>query len=277
MWYDKACQAADFIKSKIVEKYKEYKTPKACIVLGSALGSFADRIKSPLAIPYGDIEGFSVSTVSGHAGKLIYGFINDIPIICMQGRTHIYEGNTPQQVILPVRTCALLGVDVVVLTNAAGAINYEYNVGDFMVIEDHLSFFLDSPLFGRNEEKFGLRFPSMDEAYDKKMRKIAIECAKELGINVHSGVYAYMKGPQFETPAEIRALRILGADAVGMSTVPETIACVHAGVKVLGISCLSNLAAGMSESKLSHEDVNKMEDVVAKNFGDWMEAVICRL
>lgn len=277
MWYEKACQAADCIRTRITEKYKDFKIPEVCIVLGSALGSFADRIESPLTIPYGDIDGFSVSTVSGHAGRLVYGFIKDKPILCMQGRTHIYEGNTPQQVVLPLRTCIKLGVKNIVLTNAAGAINYDYNVGEFMVIEDHLSFFLDSPLFGKNESEFGLRFPSMDEAYDKELRKIAIECAKELGITVHSGIYAYMKGPQFETPAEIRALRILGADAVGMSTVPETIACVHAGAKVLGISCLSNLAAGMSENKLSHEDVNRMEDVVAKEFGDWMEAVICRL
>jgi purine-nucleoside phosphorylase len=277
MWFDKACQAADYIKMKITEKYKDYKAPKVCIVLGSALGSFADRIESPLIIPYRDIEGFSVSTVSGHAGRLIYGFVKENPILCMQGRTHIYEGNSPQQVVLPLRACTLLGAKNVVLTNAAGAINYDYNVGEFMVIEDHLSFFLDSPLFGKNEDDLGLRFPSMDEAYDKELREIAIECAKELGISVHSGVYAYMKGPQFETPAEIRALRILGADAVGMSTVPETIACVHAGAKVLGISCLSNLAAGMSEKKLSHEDVNRMEDIVAKGFGDWMEALICRL
>ncbi|HPZ52967.1 MAG TPA: purine-nucleoside phosphorylase, partial [Clostridia bacterium] len=201
MWFDKACQAADYIKMKITEKYKDYKAPKVCIVLGSALGSFADRIESPLIIPYRDIEGFSVSTVSGHAGRLIYGFVKENPILCMQGRTHIYEGNSPQQVVLPLRACTLLGAKNVVLTNAAGAINYDYNVGEFMVIEDHLSFFLDSPLFGKNEDDLGLRFPSMDEAYDKELRKIAIECAKELGITVHSGIYAYMKGPQFETPA----------------------------------------------------------------------------
>ena len=277
MWYEKANQAADYIKSTIVNKYGDFKVPKVCIVLGSALGSFAERIEDSLSIPYKDIQGFSVSTVSGHAGKLVYGFVNGKPILCMQGRTHIYEGNMPQQVILPVRACAVLGVEVVILTNAAGAINTSYNVGDFMVIDDHLSFFLDSPLFGKNDERFGLRFPSMDEAYDKDLRKIAISCAKESGINVHSGVYAYMKGPQFETPAEIRALRVLGADAVGMSTVPETIACVHAGVKVLGISCLSNLAAGMSEKKLSHEDVNSIENVISSKFGDWMEAIVCRL
>lgn len=277
MWYEKSIIAGDYIKKRIEDTLDFYITPVVAIVLGSALGSFADRIKTPAEIPYSEIPGFTASTVHGHAGKLVYGFIGDKPILCMQGRTHIYEGNSPAQVVLPVRTFRVLGIKNLILTNAAGAINTDFRVGDFMIIDDHLSFFLESPLTGTNEEQFGLRFPSMDKAYNTELRRIAKESAIKAGIDVHNGVYAYMKGPQFETPAEIRALGILGADAVGMSTVPETIAAVHCGVKVLGISCLSNMAAGISEKELSHEDVNDVEGIISLKFGNWMEEIICQL
>ncbi len=277
MWHEKALFAAEYIKNSINKANRTFDIPKAAIVLGSALGSFADNIENATVIPYSDIPGFSVSTVSGHSGNLIYGYINNVPVICMKGRTHIYEGNSPSQVVLPVRTFAALGIKNIILTNAAGGINSNFKTGDFMIIEDHISFFLESPLTGANEDHLGIRFPSMDNAYDADFRKIAFNCAKNIDLDVKTGVYAYMKGPQFETPAEIRALKILGTDAVGMSTVPETIAAVHAGMKVLGISCISNMAAGITDKTVSHEDVNSIEKVIALPFYKWLEAIICQL
>ena len=240
--------------------------PKIAIVLGSGLGVLSEDIQNKTVIKYQDIPNFPISTVAGHAGELIIGTLENIPIIAMNGRFHYYEGYDLKEATLPIRVFKLLGIEELILTNASGGINTDYKPGDFMIIKDHLSFFAESVLRGKNDDEFGVRFPDMSQTYNKeRIEKLEKIIRKHTGV-AHVGVYAYMKGPTFETPAEIRALRILGADAVGMSTVPEAVVANHCGIKISAISCITNMAAGILDRKLSHEEVNETADRVKLTF-----------
>lgn len=260
-------RATNYIKSKIGDV-----SPKLAIVLGSGLGVLADEFKNLITIKYSDIPDFPVSTVSGHAGELLIGTIGDVPIIAMNGRFHYYEGYDLEEVTFPIRVFHLLGINDLLLTNAAGGINLDFETGDFMVINDQLSFFAESALRGKNLDEFGTRFPSMSHIYDINLSKKLLDIINNYTNRAQTGVYAYMKGPSFETPAEIKALRILGADAVGMSTVPEAIVAKHCNMRVVGVSCITNMASGISSSlsiessELSHEDVKETTDRVKHTF-----------
>ncbi len=247
--YERAKSAADYILSLITD------VPETAVVLGSGLGEFAENAENPVIIPYGDIPNFPIATVVGHSGQLIVGKVGGKPIFIMEGRFHRYEGYSMEDVTLYVRVFALLGVKNLILTNAAGGINPLFIPGDLMLICDHIALFCDSPLFGKNDERFGIRFPSMSDAYSRELRKLASKVAESEKIELKNGVYAYAKGPSYETPAEIRAFRAMGADACGMSTVAETTAAVHSGINVLGISCITNMAAGVIDKPLSHSEV----------------------
>lgn len=253
--------AVEFIRQKIGDK-----TPETVIVLGSGLGVLKEDIENKIVIEYKDIPDFPISTVEGHAGELIIGELSGKTIIAMNGRFHYYEGYDIKETVFPIRVFALLGVKNIILTNAAGGINTDIKEGSFMVINDHLSFFAESVLRGKNEDEFGVRFPDMSEVYDKEQREKMKSIIEKYTGNSLEGVYAYMKGPCYETPAEIRALRILGADAVGMSTVPEAIVAKHSGMKVVAVSCITNMAAGVSDKKLSHEEVKETADRVKGEF-----------
>lgn len=246
------------------------RNPKIAIILGSGLGILGEELEDKITIPYNEIANFPVSTVEGHAGELIIGKLNGVEVLVMNGRFHFYEGYSLQEVTFPIRVFHLLGIEKLLITNAAGAINTNFLPGDFMVITDYLSFFADSVLRGKNLEEFGERFPDMSQTFDKTLTeslKKVIE--KQMG-KAHEGVYAYMKGPTFETPAEIRALRALGADAVGMSTVPEAIVAHHCGMETVAVSCMTNMAAGVLEQNLSHQDVQKIAN---QNKNKWKEIV----
>lgn len=265
-------EAANYIKEKIgnIE-------PKIAIILGSGLGVLSEEITEKIVIPYKEIPNFPVSTVSGHAGELIIGKLEGKTIIAMNGRSHYYEGYDLKEATFPIRVFKLLGIEDMILTNAAGGINVNYKPGDFMIIDDHLSFFAESVLRGANVDEFGPRFPDMSEVY----KKDRIEKLKEI-INKHTGrvnvgVYAYMKGPTYETPAEIRALRTLGADAVGMSTVPEAIVANHAGMKVSAISCITNMAAGILDRKLTHDEVKETADRVKMTFKEIIKEYVAAI
>lgn len=240
--------------------------PKAAIVLGSGLGDYAEAVRVEYELPYGEIEGFPVSTVPGHAGKFIFGFIDDIPVVCMKGRVHYYEGYPVSDVVLPTRLMKLMGAQILFLTNAAGGVNTSFHAGDLMLIRDHISVFAPNPLIGANIDELGVRFPDMSTIYDRKLQQLIRGTARENGIYLQEGVYAQLTGPSFESPAEIRMMRTLGCDAVGMSTVVEAIAANHMGMKVCGISCISNLAAGMTDNSLTHEEVQEAADMAAPNF-----------
>lgn len=240
--------------------------PKAAIVLGSGLGDYAEQIKVETEIAYSELEGFPVSTVPGHAGKFIFGYLNEIPIVCMKGRVHFYEGYPISDVVLPVRLMKLLGAEILFLTNAAGGVNSSFHAGDLMLIRDHIAAFAPNPLIGPNIEELGTRFPDMSEVYDKELQQVIRTAAAKNGIYLQEGVYAQLTGPSFETPADIRMLRVLGCDAVGMSTVVEAIAAKHSGMKICGISCICNLAAGMTASPLSHAEVQEAADMAAPRF-----------
>lgn len=251
---------------KYIREKTNGKMPEIAIILGSGLGVLKEDIQNRVIIKYEDIPGFPLSTVEGHAGELIIGELSGRNVIAMNGRFHYYEGYDIKQTVFPIRVFALLGIKNIILTNAAGGINTNIKEGSFMVINDHLSFFAESVLRGKNEDEFGVRFPDMSEVYDKEEReKMKAIIEKHTG-NVIEGVYAYMKGPAYETPAEIRALRILGADAVGMSTVPEAIVAKHSGMKVVAVSCITNMAAGVTDKKLSHEEVKATADRVKNEF-----------
>lgn len=240
--------------------------PKVAMILGSGLGDYAEEIRVVQEIPYQSIDGFPVSTVPGHAGKFIFGYIDEIPVVCMKGRVHYYEGYDISDVVLPVRLMKLLGAEICILTNAAGGVNTSFHAGDLMLIKDHLSVFAPNPLIGANVDELGVRFPDMSVVYNKELLEIIRRTAKENGIFLQEGVYAQLTGPSFESPAEIRMLRTLGCDAVGMSTVVEAIAANHMGMKICGISCISNLAAGLNPTPLSHEEVQEAADMAAPNF-----------
>ena len=240
--------------------------PQIALVLGSGLGAFADGIKKVCEIDYGEIEGFPKSTVEGHKGRFVFGYVENVPVVCMQGRVHYYEGYDIKDVVLPARLMAMLGAKVLYLTNASGGINKSFSAGDFMILTDHIACFVPNPLIGANLDEIGTRFPDMSEVYDRKIVNIIKEAAKENGIKVQQGVYAQLTGPSFETPAEIRMLSTLGADAVGMSTAVEAIAARHAGMRVCAVSCVCNLAAGISPTPLTHAEVQEAADKAAPLF-----------
>lgn len=240
--------------------------PKVAIVLGSGLGDFAQTIRVELELPYEQIKGFPVSTVPGHAGRFIFGYVEDVPVVCMKGRVHYYEGYPISDVVLPARLMKLLGAEVLFLTNAAGGVNTSFHAGDLMLIKDHISAFAPNPLIGANIDELGVRFPDMSTVYDAELQDIIRRVAKEHNIFLQEGVYTQMTGPSYESPAEIRMLRTLGCDAVGMSTVVEAIAANHMGMKICGISCISNLAAGMTDNPLTHEEVQEAADMAAPCF-----------
>ena len=240
--------------------------PKVAIVLGSGLGDYAAQIRVVCEIPYAEIEGFPVSTVPGHSGKFIFGYIDQVPVVCMKGRVHYYEGYPISDVVLPARLMKLMGAEILFLTNAAGGVNTSFHAGDLMLIKDHISLFAPNPLIGPNIEELGTRFPDMSKIYDHKLQEIIRDTASENGIFLQEGVYAQLTGPSYESPAEIRMMRLLGCDAVGMSTVVEAIAANHCGMRICGISCISNLAAGMTDNPLSHKEVQEAADKTAPNF-----------
>jgi len=260
----------NFIKSKI-ENIVE--TPEIAVILGSGLGDIANQIDG-ISIPYSDIPGFKASSIHGHAGRLVIGKLNSRNVVVMQGRFHYYEGHSMQEVIFPVRMMKLLGADKLVVTNAAGGVNYNFKPGDLMFISDHLNLTGQNPLIGKNLNELGPRFVDMSYAYNKDLLNIAEKAAEYLGIKTQRGVYAALTGPVYETPAEIRMLRILGAEAVGMSTVPEVIAANHMGMKVLGISCITNMAAGILDQPLCHDEVIETSNRVKDNFIRLMKEII---
>jgi purine-nucleoside phosphorylase len=241
--------ASQFIESRITVR------PRVALVLGSGLGAFADAVENPSVIPYREIPGWPQSTAVGHAGKLVVGLVEGVPVAALAGRVHLYEGYTAQQVVFGVRALSLLGIEALVLTNAAGGINRDYKPGQLVIISDHINLLGQNPLTGPNDESMGPRFPDMSEAYSKKFRAVVKEAATAMDMELPEGVYAAVPGPSYETPAEIRYLRAIGADLVGMSTVPETIAANHMKIGVLGISCVTNHAAGVIEQKLDHKEV----------------------
>ena len=240
--------------------------PQVALILGSGLGDYGDHIEIVSTLDYHDIEGFPVSTVSGHKGRFLFGYVGKVPVVCMQGRVHYYEGYPMRQVVLPTRLMRRMGAEVLFVTNAAGSVNFDYEAGDFMMITDQIMNMVPSPLIGENADELGVRFPDMSEIYDKELRELIRATAKEIGINLREGVYMQLTGPNFETPAEVRMCRILGADACGMSTACEAVAANHMGMKICGISCISNLGCGMSDEPLSDEDVKITADRVAPLF-----------
>jgi purine-nucleoside phosphorylase len=258
--YEKLLQCYECYKSKIDFK------PKVAVVLGSGLGGFAKVVDVKAELPYSEIEGFPVSTVPGHAGKFIFGYLNGVPVVLMQGRVHYYEGYDITDVVLPTRLMKMMGAEILFLTNASGGINPAYHAGAFMLIRDHISCFAPNPLIGPNIDELGTRFPDMTHVYDEDLQEIIKNVAKENDIELFDGVYAQLTGPSFESPAEIQMLHKMGADAVGMSTVVEAIAANHMGMKICGVSCVCNLAAGMSPTPLTHEEVQEAANAAAPRF-----------
>ncbi|KAA6454943.1 purine nucleoside phosphorylase I, inosine and guanosine-specific [Bacillus atrophaeus] len=263
-------QAAAFIKQHAPQ------SPKIGLILGSGLGILADEIEGAVKLKYEDIPDFPVSTVEGHAGQLVFGTLEGVSVVAMQGRFHFYEGYSMDKVTFPVRVMKELGVEALIVTNAAGGINTAFRAGDLMIITDHINFMGTNPLIGPNEADFGVRFPDMSSAYDKDLSQLAEKVAQELQIPVQKGVYTAVTGPSYETPAEVRFLRTIGSDAVGMSTVPEVIVAKHAGLRVLGISCISNAAAGILDQPLSHDEVMEVTEKVKSGFLQLVKAVIAK-
>jgi len=256
---------------KLINCYESIKTripfePKVALVLGSGLGNYADTMEVKAEIPYSEIENFPVSTVPGHEGKFIFGYVKNVPVVCMKGRVHFYEGYPISDVVLPTRLMKMMGAQILFLTNASGGINPSYTAGDFMLICDHISCFAPNPLIGANIDELGVRFPDMSHVYDLKLQSLIRKAASDNNITLKEGIYVQLTGPSFEAPAEIRMLHQLGADAVGMSTVVEAIAANHMGMKICGISCVCNLAAGMNEQPLTHEEVQEASRKAAPLF-----------
>ena len=264
-------KSADYVRSVINDE------PEIAIILGSGLGDFASRIENPIEIRYEDIPNFLVSTVESHAGKLIYGKAGGKKIICMSGRFHFYEGYDYEQLVIPIRLFKLLGVKATILTNAAGAVNTDYKVGDIMIVSDHIKLNGASPLRGKNIDFFGPRFFDVTDMYTKKLRELALNCAENSELTFREGVYMFFTGPQFETPAEIRAARILGADAVGMSTVTEALTAAHCSMPLLAFSVMTNMAAGVLDQKLSDEEVGIAAAKISERFGKYIEKVISQI
>ena len=252
--------AVNFIKSQTQVK------PRLGMILGSGLGAFADSIKVDWSSEYSLVPHFGTTTVEGHKGKLIFGTLGDVPVAALQGRLHVYEGYNMSQIVLPTRVLAMLGIEVLLVTNAAGGLSKKMKPGDFMAINDHINLMGDNPLRGKNMDQLGPRFPDMTEAYDKSLVELALKAGKRIGLRIKPGVYVGLPGPTYETPAEVRFLQKMGGNAVGMSTVPEVIAANHFGVRVCGVSCITNLAAGLSSEKLSHSDVTTTAKAVERKF-----------
>jgi purine-nucleoside phosphorylase len=269
--YERAQRAAQFIHSRTSTE------PSVAIVLGSGLGAFADELTDATAIGYDEIPGFAHATVEGHAGRLVIGKAGNVAVAAMQGRFHFYEGYSLEEVTFPIRVLKLLGVNNLMLTNAAGSLNTELTPGSLMIISDHINLMGVNPLIGGNEERFGPRFPDLSIAYDQHLQKLVIDEANAMGLSLRRGVYASLTGPSYETPAEIHMVRTLGADAVGMSTVPEAIVARHMDMRVIGISCITNLAAGVSSRPIDHSQVMEIGERVRGQFTELLRRVIARL
>lgn len=269
--FEKIKETGEFIKSKIT------KIPEIAIVLGSGLGPLADELKNPIEIDYSSIPNFPVSTVVGHAGKLIFGELEGKNILCMKGRFHYYEGYSLQEVTLPVRVMSYIGIKNLILTNASGGINLDFKPGDLMIIRDHINMSGLNPLIGKNIDEMGTRFPSACNIYTQEVREKAKTIAKQEGIDIKEGVYFYCTGPTYETPTEIKAFRMLGADAIGMSTIPEAIVACHCSMKVLGISCITNMAAGILDKPLTHQEVFETAEKTKGKFSKLVKSCIRNL
>lgn len=270
------------VYEKLLKCYECYKeridfTPKVALVLGSGLGDFAETIRVVDTLDYHDIEGFPVSTVPGHTGRFIFGYVGEVPVVCMQGRVHYYEGYEMSDVVLPARLMKLMGAEVLFLTNAAGGVKQGFHAGDLMLITGQIASFIPSPLRGANIDELGVRFPDMSQIYDLDLQRIARKAAVTLGIDIKEGTYLQFSGPQYESPQEITMSRTLGADAVGMSTACEAVAARHMGMKVVGISCISNLASGISPVPLSHKEVQEVADEVAPKFQALVTEIITQI
>jgi purine-nucleoside phosphorylase len=269
--YERAEHAARTIRARWSEDVR------VALVLGSGLGAFADDLQDSIAIPYDEIPGFARSTVEGHAGRLVLGRVGTVSLAAMQGRFHYYEGYALEEVVFPIRVLGLLGIKSLVLTNAAGGINVAFEQGSLMVISDHLNLMGVNPLRGKNDERFGTRFPDMSEVYARDYQEIAVEEGRGMNIELRRGIYAALSGPSYETPAEIRMMRTLGADAVGMSTVPEAIIARQMSIKILGLSCITNMAAGVFDQPINHEEVIETGVRVHETFKELLRRVIPRL
>ncbi len=269
--YEAIRTAAALLRTRLGE------APVCALVLGSGLGGFAETIESPVVLPYGEIPGFPSSTAPGHAGQFVAGTLDGVRLLAMQGRFHCYEGWDAAQIAFPVRVLHEYGVKVLFLTNAAGGVNMRFKPGDFMIISDHLNLSGRNPLVGPNDERIGPRFPDMSKAYSPELRALAESAAAKLNLGIHEGVYAWFLGPSFETPAEIRMARVLGADAVGMSTVPEVIAAAHCGLRVLGISCITNMAAGILDQPITSEEVLEISAKRQPDFSALVREIIVRV
>jgi purine-nucleoside phosphorylase len=269
--FENAEAAAQFIFSKTQLR------PKIALVLGSGLGAFADEFETPTKIPYAEISNFPRSTAIGHAGKLVVGTVGDVEVAGMQGRVHLYEGYSAKEVAFPIRVFARMGVKAIILTNAAGGIKREFVQGTLVVIKDHINLQGVTPLTGPNDDRLGVRFPDMTVAYDRRFREMTVGAGNRNGVGLYEGVYAALPGPSYETPAEIRYLRSIGADLVGMSTVPEVIAARHSGMRVLGISCVTNAAAGILDQPLDHKEVMETGERVREQFIALLKIVIPRI
>jgi purine-nucleoside phosphorylase len=269
--FEQATRAAKFILSKTKLR------PKIALVLGSGLGAFADEFANATRLPYKKIPHFPQSTAIGHAGQLVIGNVGDVPVVAMRGRVHLYEGYTAKQVAFPIRVFQRVGIKAAIITNAAGGIDCRYFRSSLVALRDHINYQAANPLIGPNDDRFGPRFPDMTHAYDKDFRQFVSEEGKRLKLNLHEGVYLALLGPNYETPAEIHAFRALGADLVGMSTVPEVLAARHSGIRVLGISCVTNMAAGVTGEVLTAEEVFETGARVKNDFIALLKAVIPRI
>lgn len=269
--FEKIQESLEFIKSKTSIQ------PKIGLILGSGLGVLGDEISDSIKINYNEIPNFPVSTVEGHAGCLVIGQLEGKEVVAMQGRFHYYEGYTQQEITFPVRVMKALGVETIIVTNAAGGSNKSFNPGDLMVIKDHINLSGSNPLIGRNEDRLGVRFPDMSKAYTPKYIELVKQCAKDLNINLQEGVYAYFSGPTYETPAEVKMAQILGADAVGMSTAPEVIVASHSKMDVIGISCITNMAAGILDQPLDHNEVIETTQKVRNEFLSLVKNVVNKI
>lgn len=269
--YDKLLRCYDSVKDRIPF------APDVALVLGSGLGDYADHIQVEAAIDYHEIEGFPVSTVPGHKGRFVFSHIEGVPVVLMQGRVHYYEGYAMTDVVLPIRLMKLMGARILFLTNASGGVNFDFAAGDLMLIRDQISSLVPSPLIGPNLDELGPRFPDMSHIYDEDLRSLIRECAAELDIPLREGVYVQFTGPAYESPHEVRMCRILGGDACGMSTACEAVAANHMGMKICGISCISNLACGMTDQPLSHKEVQETADRVAPRFRELVTRAIGRM
>lgn len=269
--YQKLLKCLESVRNKTDFK------PEVAVVLGSGLGEFADQIQIEATIGYSEIEGFPVSTVVGHKGRFVFGYVEKTPVVIMQGRVHYYEGYTMTDVVLPIRLMRMMGAEKLLLTNAAGGCNPNFKAGNLMIITDHITTAVPSPLIGPNIEELGTRFPDMSEVYSKKLQKVIEDCAFECGIEMQKGVYVQFTGPNYETPAEIRLAQVWGADAVGMSTACEAMAARHMGMEIAGISCITNMAAGISKVALNHKEVQETADRVAEEFKRLVEKVIVNM